>query len=65
MAKKHEEQKDKETILGLLEELRSAQIYGWDNEQDILDSLRRLGYEAQKPSKRAESRPKAGGAETR
>ena len=49
---------DKETIVGLLEELRRAQAYGWENEQEIRDCLARLGYEAAKPSKRAESRPK-------
>lgn len=65
MAKKEKEQKDAETIAGLLEELRRAEAYGWDNEQEIRDCLDRLGYVAEKPSKRAESRPKSARAEKR
>ena len=65
MAKKSNEE-NKAMIVALLEELRHAQTYGLDNEQRIKDDLTRLGYTAEKPSKRAEKRPSpTGGVESR
>jgi len=64
VAKKSNEE-NKAMIVALLEELRHAQTYGLDNEQGIKDALTRLGYTAEKPSKRAEKRPAGAQAETR
>ena len=47
-------------IVALLEEKRAAEIYGTDNLEEINAALTRLGYTAEKPSKRAERRPGQG-----
>jgi len=64
MAKKSNEE-NKAMIVALLEEKRAAEIYGTDNLEEINAALTRLGYTAEKPSKRAEKRPAASQAETR
>lgn len=63
MAKKSNEE-NAGMILALLEELRGAEVYGGDVD-GIKANLSRLGYQAEKPSKRAEQRPSTGNAETR
>jgi hypothetical protein len=52
-------------IVALLEELRGAEVNYPDRVDGIKESLTRLGYQAEKPSKRAEQRPGAAEAETR
>ena len=65
MAKKSNEE-NKAMIVALLEEKRAAEIYGTDNLEEINAALTRLGYTAEKPSKRAEKRPSpTGGVESR
>jgi len=59
VAKKSNEE-NKAMIVALLEEKRAAEIYGTDNLEEINAALTRLGYTAEKPSKRAERRPGQG-----
>ena len=64
MAKSTEEQKA--LIVALLEELRGAEMHGDDSQvAEIKRSLTLAGYEAEKPSKRAEKRPASTTAESR
>jgi hypothetical protein len=65
MAKKSNEE-NAGLIVALLEELRGAEMHGDDAQvADIKASLARVGYQAEKPSKRAEQRPAVAKAETR